>query len=61
MRFNGSDHTNALVPLFAAGPGSGTLVGRAKRQDPVRGAYLDNTDVGALLQELAGRKSTAGR
>lgn len=61
MRFNGLDHTNALVPLFAAGLGSETLAGRAPGHDPGRGAYLDNTDLGALLQELAGRKAAAGR
>lgn len=60
MRFNGNDHTNSLVPLFAAGLGSKSLVDRAKGQDPVRGAYLDNTDLGELLQELAGRAAVAG-
>ncbi len=61
MRFNGSDHTNALVPLFAAGLGSEALVGLARGQDPVRGAYLDNTGLGALLQALAGRPAPGGR
>ena len=59
MRFNGSDHTNSLVPLFAAGTGGESLVSRATGDDPGRGAYLDNTDIGALLQELAGRRAAA--
>ena len=53
LRFNGGDHTNALVPLLAAGAGSGRLAARATGLDPVRGPYLDNTAVGAVLQELA--------
>jgi alkaline phosphatase len=56
MRFNSRDHTNSLVPLFAAGNGGETLVSRATGNDPGRGAYLDNIDIGALLRELAARK-----
>jgi alkaline phosphatase len=55
LRFNSRDHTNALVPLFAAGAGSERLAGRAVGLDPERGPYLDNTDIGAVLQELAVR------
>lgn len=53
LRFNSGDHTNALVPLLAAGAGSGRLAARATGRDPVRGPYLDNTAIGAVLQELA--------
>ena len=53
MVLNAHNHTNALVPVFAAGPGSGELAARATRRDPVRGPYLDNTDIGAVLQEMA--------
>jgi alkaline phosphatase len=45
-------HTNALVPLFAKGAGSGRLVDAASRMDPVRGKFLDNTDIGKTLLEL---------
>ena len=53
MRFNSGDHTNALVPLFAAGPGCELLLARATATDPVSGPYLDNTDIGAVLQQIA--------
>lgn len=55
LRFGARDHTNALVPLLAAGAGSLELAARAGHEDPVRGKYLDNTDIGAFLQDLAGR------
>ncbi|WP_227497172.1 alkaline phosphatase [Planctomonas psychrotolerans] len=49
-------HTNALVPLFAKGAGSEVLTARATGHDPVRGAYLDNTDVGAAIFGFLGRE-----
>ena len=39
------DHTNSLVPLFAKGAGASALAARADSVDPVRGQYLDNTEV----------------
>jgi alkaline phosphatase len=42
-------HTNALLPLFAKGAGSDRLEKAANRKDPVRGKYLDNTDIGKIL------------
>jgi alkaline phosphatase len=56
MVLNGNSHTNSLVPLFAAGPGSEALAARAVGRDPVRGPYLDNTDIGSVLQEMAVRR-----
>lgn len=53
LRFNSGDHTNALVPLLAAGPGSARLAAAAIAGDPVRGQWLENVAIGALLQELA--------
>ena len=44
-------HTNALVP-FARGAGGERFVLRATKQDPVRGAYLDNTDLAGVVFEL---------
>jgi alkaline phosphatase len=46
-------HTNALVPFFARGAGAERFVSFATGRDPVRGAYLDNADVGRYLQQLA--------
>ncbi|MBD8063352.1 alkaline phosphatase [Oceanitalea stevensii] len=50
--YSGS-HTNQLVPVFAKGVGVDTLLARATGTDPVRGEYLDNTDLAnVLLDEL---------
>lgn len=53
LQFNGGDHTNALVPLLAAGPGAERLQAAAAGSDPVRGPWLENVAIGALLQEIA--------
>jgi alkaline phosphatase len=50
--FKTSSHTNNLVPLFARGNGAEALKARAAKQDPVRGAYLDNTDVANAIHDL---------
>ena len=42
-------HSNALVPLYAKGPGSELIAPLADRTDPVRGAYMDQTEVFAVL------------
>jgi len=47
-------HTNSLVPVLANGTGSELLSGKAKRTDPRRGPYIDNTDIAHALFELLG-------
>ncbi|KQT02337.1 alkaline phosphatase [Cellulomonas sp. Leaf395] len=47
VQWNTDSHSNQLVPFYAMGVGSAALGGRATGTDPVRGSYLDNTDVGA--------------
>ena len=47
-------HTNQLVPVFAKGAGSELLAQRATSYDTVRGAYLDNTDIGEALFDFVG-------
>lgn len=47
-------HSNQLVPLFAKGAGATNLKGYADLTDPVRGAYLDNTEISAVIRALAG-------
>ncbi|NTU71409.1 MAG: alkaline phosphatase [Coriobacteriia bacterium] len=49
MQFNSTDHTNALIPLFARGTSSGKLAASAIGSDSVRGAYLDNTDIAKTI------------
>ncbi|MFA5258372.1 MAG: alkaline phosphatase, partial [Opitutales bacterium] len=45
MAFNSDSHSNQLVPVFARGPGTNILQNLAINEDPVRGAYVDNTDI----------------
>ncbi len=54
VTFATTGHSNHLVPLFAKGPGSAQLAERAVGTDPVRGSYLDNTDVGEVSLALWG-------
>lgn len=42
-------HSNSLVPLYARGAGALALLPAARMSDPIRGWYLDNTEVGRLL------------
>ncbi len=42
-------HTNQLVPLFAKGRYSDRFASRVKGTDPLRGPYVDNTDIGRIL------------
>ncbi|GMA30832.1 alkaline phosphatase [Litorihabitans aurantiacus] len=54
------DHTNQLVPLYAQGAGADVLASYAVGSDPVRGDYLDNTDVARVAFELWGERDAAG-
>ncbi|TVP56833.1 MAG: alkaline phosphatase [Gemmatimonadales bacterium] len=48
-------HTNQLVPLFARGAGAEGFHAYAEgRNDPVRGPYLDNTEIAQWIFELWG-------
>lgn len=54
VTWHSGGHTNQLVPLFAKGAGSEQLQARATSYDSVRGAYLDNTDVGEVIFDFVG-------
>ena len=56
LRFHSKEHSNSLVPVYARGPGAAWLVELADRIDPVRGPYLDNTE---LFHVMA--KAVSGR
>ena len=43
--WNSSNHTNSLVRLFTKGLGETEFFRYAQNWDPVRGLYLDNTDI----------------
>jgi alkaline phosphatase len=45
LKWQSDDHTNQLVPIFAKGQAARLFERFAVRMDPVRGAYLDNTDI----------------
>jgi alkaline phosphatase len=49
VQWNSEKHTNTLVPLFAQGAGARDLLGMTEGNDPVRGPYLDNTDLPHLI------------
>ncbi|WP_293783146.1 alkaline phosphatase [uncultured Aeromicrobium sp.] len=54
LSWHSGGHTNALVPFYAKGAGSQALQSRAVNWDLVRGAYLDNTDVGEVIFDFLG-------
>lgn len=45
-------HTNMLVPFYAKGIGSSNFLEVIKGNDKVRGNYIDNSDVGAVVKLL---------
>jgi alkaline phosphatase len=51
-RWLSNDHTNALVPVHARGLGADRLLDYADREDPVRGRYLDQTDLFELMRDV---------
>ncbi|MCP2330729.1 alkaline phosphatase [Actinoalloteichus caeruleus] len=55
VSWHSGNHTNALVPLFAKGPGASRLEQHADNIDPVRGQYLNNTDVAKVVFDFWGR------
>jgi len=52
MEWHISSHTNSLVPLFAKGCGAGLFSDYIDGNDPVRGPYVDNTDIGKVIFSL---------
>jgi len=49
MEWHSHSHTNSLIPFYAKGNGSGKFSQKIKGVDPVRGDYIDNTDIGQVL------------
>jgi alkaline phosphatase/predicted AlkP superfamily pyrophosphatase or phosphodiesterase len=54
LKYNLKTHTNSLVPVYAKGAGSELLAAKVVGQDPVRGAFVDNTGVGQVLLQAMG-------
>jgi alkaline phosphatase len=42
-------HTSQLVPLYAIGDAARLFMGHVVHRDPVRGAYIDNTDIAQVI------------
>lgn len=61
MEWHHDYHTNSLVPLYANGFGSERFAALADETDPVRGLYLDNTEIGILMIEILKERSTENR
>jgi alkaline phosphatase len=51
LAFYSGSHTNQLIPTYVKGAGAGLLKSRAKGNDPKRGPYIDNTDIGQVMFE----------
>lgn len=56
LRYHSKGHSNSLVPLHAKGAGSERLASKVVGKDPVRGPYVDNTDVAEVLAEAIGAR-----
>lgn len=54
FEYHSGSHTNTLVPLFAKGAGSELFAQYATGFDPVRGAYIDNTDIFRVMTGATG-------
>ena len=50
--WNTDSHTNSLIPLFAKGSGAELFVNYIWGMDPLRGNYLDNTDIFKVLDAV---------
>jgi alkaline phosphatase len=49
LAWNTKGHTNQLVPLYAKGMAADKFTSAATGNDPIRGAYLDNTDIAKIV------------
>jgi alkaline phosphatase len=61
FRFHSANHTNTLVPVFAKGAGSEVLAKMVRGQDPVYGAYVDNTDIFSIMKAAITGKMPAAK
>jgi alkaline phosphatase len=54
MEWHSPNHTNSLVPFYAKGDDARWFNTLAVNFDPVRGKYIDNTDIGKVIFQLLG-------
>lgn len=55
VKWNSGSHTNMLVPFYAKGPGTSLFNLMAAERDPVRGPFLQNTDVANAIFLMWGK------
>jgi alkaline phosphatase len=55
-KFYSSEHTNALVPLYAKGAGAGLFAGYADEIDMKLGHYVNNTEIFEVMMGKAAEK-----
>ena len=52
MEWHSKNHTNSLVPFFAKGAGAEKFTETIDGNDPLRGPYIDNTDIANTIFTL---------
>jgi alkaline phosphatase len=52
MEWHSRNHTNSLVPFFAKGKGAEEFTETIDANDPLRGPYIDNTDIANTIFTL---------
>lgn len=55
MEWHSTSHTNSLVPLYAKGRSAVLLEKYADETDPVRGRYVDNTEIAKVIFASIGK------
>jgi len=51
-KWNTNGHTNQLIPFFAKGRGAHLFKKAQTKTDPIRGKYIDNTDIAKMIFKL---------
>jgi alkaline phosphatase len=52
MQWNSKNHTNSLVPFYAKGRGAHSFDDKIRGFDPIRGPFIDNTDIAKTIFTL---------
>jgi len=56
LHFHSKNHSNSLIPVYARGNGSQKLAELADRTDPVRGPYVDDTEIFYVMAQAVSGK-----
>ncbi|MCH5375225.1 MAG: alkaline phosphatase, partial [Planctomycetes bacterium] len=59
LRFLSKNHSSSLVPVYARGDGSQSLADLADKTDPVRGCYVDDTEIFYVMARAIGANVAA--